>query len=234
MSKTVEELAKALQGNVVGNGKTLIQGITSSDSPAADFITYLQSEKGLKALEASPIACILVPESITSSSKALIQVKNPKLAWAKLLREFYPATVYPKGISPQAAIAKSAKIGKGVTIEAFAVVGENAEIGEEAVLRSHSVVGEKVRIGAKSILHPSVTLYENCVIGSSVIIHAGSVIGADGFGYVASDKGLEKVPQVGNVVIEDEVEIGACVTIDRATVGSTKIGRGCKSTTWSK
>ncbi len=228
MPKTVEEIARIIQGKVLGDGRTLIQGITNIESPGPGLITFVQDERGLRRLEASDISCLIVPATLPQSSKPLIQVSEPKLAWAKLLAEFFPPAQYPGTVSSQASVAKTAKIGKGVTIEAFAAIGEFVEIQDEAVIRSHTCLAPHVRIGQKTILHPGVTIYENCEIGSSVIIHAGSIIGADGFGYVPTSKGQQKIPQVGNVIIEDDVEIGACATIDRATVGSTRIGRGTK------
>ncbi|MBI3313964.1 MAG: UDP-3-O-(3-hydroxymyristoyl)glucosamine N-acyltransferase [Candidatus Omnitrophica bacterium] len=228
MKKTVNEIARFLGGKVIGDGAVTVEGITNIESPIKGFITFVQDAKGLKKLEPSEIACLIVPPAIDHSSKVLIQVAEPKLAWARLLREFYPAPLFSGVISPQASVAKSAKIGKGVTIESFATVSDEAEIEDGAVIRSFTFVGRKVKVGAKTILHPGVIIYDECIIGPSVIIHSGSVVGADGFGYVAGPRGLEKVPQVGNVVIEAGVEIGSCVTIDRATVGSTRICQGAK------
>lgn len=228
MKKSVQELADFVQGKCAGDSGTLVSGITNLENPLAGHIVFVQDEKNLKKMETSDVACIIVPLKISQSAKPLIQVQNPKLAWAKLLRFFYPSRLPSKTISEKAFIAENAKIGKGVTIDAGAFVGDHAEIGDEAVLHSFSHVGSNVKIGAKTILHPHVSIYENCVIGQSVILHAGTVIGADGFGYVVTERGQEKVPQVGNVVIEDNVEIGASVTIDRATVGSTRIGQGTK------
>lgn len=228
MKKTVEGLAGLVGGTVVGNGQIEIEGITNAETPGAGLICFVQDEKGLRRLESSEIACLIVPNSFQSSTKPLIQVDHPKLAWAKLLGEFFPAPRFRPGISPLASVAKSAKIGKNVTLEAFAVIAEDARIGDEVVIRSHSFVGEKVNVGAKTILHPHVVIYRDCRIGERVILHAGCVIGADGFGYVHTAQGQEKVPQVGNVIIEDDAELGAGVTIDRATIGSTKIGRGSK------
>ena len=228
MPKTVEEIARLIQGKVLGDGRTPIQGITHIESPGPGLITFVQDERGLRKLEASEIACLIVPPTLSRSSKPLIQTANPKLAWAQLLREFFPEPPYPGTVSPQAFVAKTAKIGRQVTLEPFAVVSDFVEIQDGAVIRSHVYLAPKVRVGAKTILHPGVMVYENCEIGSSVVIHAGAVIGADGFGYVATKNGQEKIPQVGNVVIEDGAELGACVTIDRATVGSTRIGRGSK------
>ena len=228
MRKTVREFAKLVGGAVIGDDSLLIEGITNFENPLKGHISFVQDEKGFKTLEASEIACMIVPKQIGKSSKVLIQVEYPKRAWAQLLRELFPAKKFPGTISSQSLIAKTAKIGKHVTVEAFVTVGENAVIGDNAVLGAHVFVGENVKIGANSVIHPNVTLYENCELGANVVIHAGTVIGADGFGYVATPGAHEKLPQIGNVVIEDDVEIGACTTIDRAAIGSTRIGKGCK------
>jgi UDP-3-O-[3-hydroxymyristoyl] glucosamine N-acyltransferase len=228
MTKTVLELAKIAGGKVVGNADLLIEGITNTDSPLEGHIAFIQDTKNLAALEKSPIACLIVPPSVNNSGKTLIQSENPKLAWAKLLRVFFPATPHSQTVSPNAFISKSAKLGERVTVEPFAFIGEDTEIGEEAVISGTAYIGKSVKIGPRSVIHPGVVIYENCRIGASVVIHAGAVIGADGFGYVHTANGQEKVPQVGNVIIEDDVELGACVTVDRAAVGSTRIGKGCK------
>jgi len=228
VKKTVQEFANLIGGTVIGDGTTVIEGITNFENPLKGHISFVQDERGFNNLESSEIACMIVPKQITKSSKVLIQVEYPKRAWAKILRELFPAKKFSETVSPQALIAKTAKLGDNITVEPFVTVCENAVIGDNTVLRSHVFVGENVRIGANSVIHPNVTLYENCELGANVVIHAGSVIGADGFGYVATPTAHEKLPQIGNVVIEDDVEIGACVTVDRAAIGSTRIGKGCK------
>ncbi|MFA5159896.1 MAG: UDP-3-O-(3-hydroxymyristoyl)glucosamine N-acyltransferase [Candidatus Omnitrophota bacterium] len=228
MKKTVEEFAKLVGGTIIGDGSVVIEGITNFENPLKGHISFVQDEKGFRTLEASEISCMIVPKQIRQSSKPLIQVEYPKRAWAQILRELFPARKFPGTISPHALIAETAKLGKNVTIESFVTIGENAVIGDNTALCSHVFVGENVKIGANSVIHPNVTLYENCELGANVIIHAGTVISADGFGYVATPVAHEKLPQIGNVVIEDDVEIGACTTVDRAAIGSTRIGKGCK------
>ena len=228
MKMTVEAYAAIVGGTVVGNGKAMIEGITNFENPLKGHISFVQDEKGFKTLESSEVACIIVPKQIQQSSKILIQVDHPKRAWAKILRELFPAPKFPGTVSPLASVATSAKIGPNVTIEPFVTVADHAVIEDGAVLCSHVFVGENVKIGANSVIHPNVTLYRDSELGENVIIHAGSVIGADGFGYVATQEAHEKLPQIGNVVIEDDVEIGACTTIDRAAIGSTRLGKGCK------
>lgn len=228
MKKTVDEIAKIVGGVVVGDASLVLDGITNFETPLKGHVSFVQDEKGFKSLEDSDIACMIVPKQIQQSSKVLIQVEHPKRAWAKLLRELFPARQYSGTVSNQAAIAKTAKLGKNVTVEPFVTIGENAVIGDNTVLCSHAFIDNNVKIGGNCILHPNVTVYEGCELGTNVIIHAGSVIGADGFGYVATQQAHEKLPQIGNVVIEDDVEIGACSTVDRAAIGSTRIGQGCK------
>lgn len=228
MKLTLQEAAQIVQGSFHGDPHLSISGITNSENPLPGHITFAQTPLILKKLEETPVSCLILSAKLTSSKKPYIQVSDPKLAWARLLRKFYPAPEFPAGISQQAYISPSAKIGKNVTIEAFAFVSEKAEIGDNTVLRSHVFIGEYAKIGKSSILHSGVKIYDQTIVGNSVTIHANTVIGADGFGYVTTPSSQEKVPQVGCVVIEDHVEIGACSTIDRATIGCTRIGEGAK------
>ena len=228
MAFKAHELAAYLKGTVIGDENVLVEEITNIETPLRNGIAFIQNKKDLALLEATELACIIAPKDVTDSSKTLISVDHPKMAWAALLRFFHPAQSYSGQISPEASVDSNVTLGTHVTIEAFARVCAGAVIEDGAVIRSFAFIGENVRVGKNTILHPGDVLYENCVIGNQVIIHAGSVIGADGFGYVATPAKQEKVPQVGNVVIEDDVEIGACTTIDRATVGSTLIGKDTK------
>ncbi len=226
--KTVETIAKLIRGKVIGDGSLSITGITNIEQPKSGCITFVQDEKNLKRMEQTEVACLIVPESISHSEKTLIQVPQPKAAWAALLNEFFPPRTFTAGISTQAFVSPHAKIGTGVSIEAFATIQDGAEIGDNSVIRSGAYVDCNVKIGKNTILHPRVMIYHDCQVGSRVILHSGTVIGTDGFGYVSSAAGHQKVPQVGIVVIEDDVEVGANTTIDRATIGETRIGRGCK------
>ncbi len=228
MVKTVQEISELIRGKVIGDPLLTVTGITNMETPGPGLITFIQDEKGLSVMESTEITCLIVPSSVQASKKTIIQVPQPKLAWAKLLSEFFPPRKFSGKVSKEASVAKSAKIGKNVTLEPYAVIGENAVLGDDCVVCSHSVVGPEVKIGSQTILHPGVVIYEKCEVGNSVILHAGCVIGADGFGYVTTGEGQKKVPQVGNVVIEDQVELGAGVTIDRATIGSTRICKGVK------
>ncbi len=228
MSYSIKELAEKVNGTVLGDTDTQIDGVTSFDKPQASHITFVTTPRDLKNLEQSAIGAVIVPKQISGSAKPIIQVENPKLAFAVLLSFFYPPRTFAPQISNLAHISKTAKIGKNVTIESFAVIGDYAVIGNGTVIRSHVFIDDHVAIGERTTIHPNVSIYSNVKIGDQVIIHSGVVIGADGFGFVFDGKQQFKLPQVGTVIIENNVEIGACTTIDRAAIGETIVGEGTK------
>ncbi len=228
MAKTLSELTNLISGKLIGDDQTAISSVTTIEIPQSGAITFANDEKNLAKLQGTDIAAVLVPESITEFEKPLIQVANPKLAWAHLLWAFHPAREFDQTISENAFVHPSATIGSNVTLEPFSVVRENAKVGDGSVIRSGSIIDKNVTVGSNTIIHPRVTVYQDCQIGSNVILHSGVVVGADGFGYVFDGQRQFKVPQVGNVIIEDHVEIGANSTIDRATAGSTVIHAGVK------
>lgn len=228
MEKTLNEIAAFIKGTVVGDGNTKISGITGIEQPKAGCLAYIADAKNLKEVEATEISAIIVPPTVTSSTKPLIQHQYPKVAWAILLSFVNPPRTYSKTISEQASISKDAKIGKDVTIEPFAYIGKRVTIDDGSVVRANSYIDDDVTIGKNTVIHPNVMLYAKTKIGNNVIIHSGTVIGADGFGYVFDGTKHMKVPQIGNVIIEDNVEIGACATVDCATIGSTIIRQGTK------
>lgn len=229
MEMTIADIAKAIKGKIVGNASVVIQGVTNHTHPLSDYITFIEKKRLLPELEDSSIACIIVPHDITSSSKTLIQVDNPRYAFAQIMQCFYPARKYTPGISPHASIATATKIGNNVTIEDFVVIADGVQIGDNSVIRAHTYVDKNVSIGSNTVIHPHVMIYDTCHIGNNVLIHSSTVIGSDGFGFVRDKDGVHlKVPQTGNVIIEDNVEIGSNVSIDRATFGSTVIRRGAK------
>jgi len=228
MAYSIFELAQKVNGTVIGNQDIAIKGITSFEKPCSEHITFVSNPKNLKELESTEIACVLVPKQITTSKKPLIQVDNPKLAFALLLPLFNPPRTFSGKISDKALIAKTALIGKDVTIEPFVCIGERVKIGDHSVIRSHSYIDNNVTIGEHTTIHPNVSVQTNVTIGNRVIIHSGVVIGSDGFGFVFDGKQQVKLPQVGLVIIEDDVEIGACTTIDRAAMGETIVGQGTK------
>lgn len=225
---TTAEIAQMVRGSLVGEGRLEITGITNIDAPLDGCVTYVNEASRVKHLEQTPISCILAPPGSTSSVKTLILVEHPKIAWARLLSYFHPRRAYSGSISDQSTISPSARLGEKVTIEPFVCIGERVTIGRGTTIRAHTYVDADVSIGDEVVIHPNVTIYDHTVVGHRVIIHAGSVIGSDGFGYVFTGTEHLKVPQVGNVVVEEDVEIGSNVSIDRATIGSTIIRKGAK------
>jgi UDP-3-O-[3-hydroxymyristoyl] glucosamine N-acyltransferase len=224
----VKKIAELVKGEVSGNEALPISGITNIEAPLEHCITFVTDSTRIKELEETPISCILAPPGSASRVKTLILTPHPKAAWAGLLGFFHPPRKYGGRISDRASISPTAVISGGVTVEPFAFIGDRVKIGAGSAVRANAYIDSDVEIGENTVIHPNVTIYDRTQIGSRVIIHAGTVIGSDGFGYVFSGQEQIKVPQVGNVVIEDDVEIGANVSIDRATMGSTVIRRGVK------
>lgn len=226
---TLGELAEIVRGEVMGDPDLIIRGVSGVKESRSDTITFAENPGYLEAAEQSAAGAVIVPDEVTDSGKPLLRVGNPRLAFAKIARLFVPDVFYKPGIHPTAVVADSAKIGENVSIHALVVVDEKAEIGDNTILAPGVYVGPDVKIGNNTVIHPNVVIEYDTIIGSNVIIHGGTVIGSDGYGFVTDEEGHHKIPQLGNVIIEDEVEIGANVTIDRGTSGPTVIGRGTKT-----
>jgi UDP-3-O-[3-hydroxymyristoyl] glucosamine N-acyltransferase len=224
----LKEIAALVNGQIVGAGETEITGVSGLSETGPGHITFLSSPKLLEAANASEASAIIVKEANPEISKPQVVVANPQLAFAKLLGIFYLKQKPCLGISEKAFIAGTAKIGKNVTIYPYAYIDNEAAIGDDSVIYPGVFIGENSRLGNGCTLYPNVTIREGISIGNRVSIHAGAVIGADGFGYVFDGRAHQKIPQVGGVLIEDDVEIGANTTIDRATTGNTVIGSGTK------
>ncbi|MFA5353622.1 MAG: UDP-3-O-(3-hydroxymyristoyl)glucosamine N-acyltransferase [Thermodesulfovibrionales bacterium] len=223
----LQEIADLIGGEVIGDALVEIQGVSGISDALSGDITYLEGPKLIKALQASSASAVIVSEPL-ETDKPQVKVKNPKLAFAQLLSRFYPRPCLPEGISEKAWVSDKARIGEGVSIAPFAYISEGVTIGKGAVIYPGVFIGENSHIGDSCTLYANVTIREGVTIGDNVIIHAGAVIGADGFGYVFDSGRHHKIPQVGGVVIGDDVEIGANTTIDRATTGNTVIGQGTK------
>jgi len=227
MKKKLKELADLLGGTVVGDGDVEISGVASIAEAQSGEITFVGSPKYLPMLDQTKASAVIVKEA-ASTAKPLLVAGNPHLAFAKALTLFSQKPYQSKGIDAHAWISPTAQLGSETTIYPFVYVGERAKIGNRVTLYPGVYVGEDSCIGDDSVLHPGVSIYPGTVIGSRVILHGGVVIGADGFGYVKDGKKNVKIPQVGRVEIEDDVEIGANATVDRATLGKTIIRRGVK------
>ncbi|MFW5855885.1 MAG: UDP-3-O-(3-hydroxymyristoyl)glucosamine N-acyltransferase, partial [Bacillota bacterium] len=203
-----------------------VSGVAQSTSST---VTFAESEEYVRAAEQSRAGLIIVPEKIKESSKNILRVKNPRLAYARIAQLFMPEIFYKPGIHSSAVIAESARLGENVSIHPQVVIADKADIGDNVQLAPGVYIGPEVSIGNNTIIHPRVVIEYGCILGKNVIIHAGTVIGSDGFGFVSDEQGHHKIPQLGNVIIEDDVEIGANVTIDRGMSGPTVVGIGTKT-----
>lgn len=231
----LKDLADRLEGRVSGDPETTITGVSGVKESERGDITYLADKKRVEDIFSTRASAVIVSENIRDALKhkedfrvALVVVDNPQFAFAKALEIFYGRPFSPSGVSEKALIGSNVLFGDDVSIFPFAHVCDNVVLGERVTISTGAYIGEGASIGNDTYIHPNSTILKNVKIGEKVIIHSGTVIGSDGFGYVM-DKGTHyKIPQVGGVIIEDNVEIGANVTIDRATVGNTIIGSGTK------
>ena len=227
MEKTLREIARLIGGELAGDGEILIGGLSNIPLSRAGDLTFAVPPH-LDEAKTCAASAVLIPSDIQDFPKPAIKIQDPRAAFAKLLELFTPKLEIPVGISPKAHLGKDVKISDNVTIMPFAVVDDGAEIQSGAIIYPHVYIGQHAIIGAETVIYSSATVREFCKVGRRCVIHSSAVIGSDGFGFTTKDGVHTKVPQVGNVVIEDDVEIGAHVGIDRATVGSTIIGHGTK------
>jgi len=228
MPLTAAELANHLQGKVVGDAAVLLKNFAPAENARPGDVTFAENGEYFVQAENSAASAIIVGAGFESARKTLIQVANPRVGFARALELFFPETRPAVGVHPTAVIAATAQVDATAHVGPHCVIGERVRIGARAVLQGGDHVGADCRLGDDVILFPNVTLYPRTELGQRVRIHAGSVIGSDGFGYVLDGGAHLKVPQIGNVVVGDDVEIGACVTIDRGALGSTVVGRGTK------
>ena len=224
----LSEIAAALGAELIGRGDIEIRGASGIGEAGDGHITYVADERHLRDLERSRASAAIVPLSAPALHLPVLRVKNPRLAFARALELLYKKPYAPAGISERAVIGRNVAVGREVSIHPYAVVADNAKIGDRVILYPGVYVGEGSMIGDDSVVYPNVSIRESVVISSRVIIHAGTVIGSDGFGFVTDNGKHYKIPQVGGVIIEDDVEIGANCAIDRATLGSTVIKKGTK------
>jgi len=232
MELTVEQIAQLVGGRVQGNASQVIRGAAGLQEATSQDIAFLKDASNTKVINdfgETKAGAVIVPTGTPKNGKTLVEVENPLAAFAKVLGLISEEKTHrPAGVHPQASVAKSAKIGKNVSIGPFCIVEDEAQIDDDCCLMGQVYVGRRSRLGGGSTLYPHVVVREEVTIGSRCIIHAGAVIGSDGYGFYFSQGRHNKIPQVGTVVVEDDVEIGSCSTIDRATTGATRIGRGTK------
>ena len=225
---TASELAARVGGRIVGDGEVAIQRVAGLETANEGEISYVEDEKFFDSAKHSHASCLIVPLGAAIDSPCRIEVAKPKLAFALIAAILHPAKKREPEIHPTAVIAAKAEIALNVFIGAFVCVGEKSVIGSGTQIRAGANIGDGVTVGEDCVIHPNVFLEDGVTIGNRVILHAGVVIGADGFGYVRGDVGYHKFPQIGTVVIEDDVELGANTCVDHAALGRTRIGRGTK------
>ncbi len=235
MQTTVGQLAAMVEGSVDGDENIAILGISSIEDAQDGDITFAENEKLLGSAGRSRAAAVIAPVSASRESfvasggvKPIIRVKNPRFAFAQALRIFAPQPKVYRGVHPTAVIGRDTRIGENASVHALAVIGDGVTLGRNCVVFPFAYIGDNVTLGDDCVLYPHVVLHDDTQIGSGVVIHSGSVLGTDGFGYMFIENRHYKIPQIGRVIVEDDVEIGANVTIDKARTGSTRIGAGTK------
>jgi UDP-3-O-[3-hydroxymyristoyl] glucosamine N-acyltransferase len=227
-SFSVAEVAAACGGRVVGDGSRRLSGVRSLEAAGAEALSFVNEDRALPRAAASAAGALLVRSAAALPGRIVIEVADPSAALIRVLRLFHPVRVPRPGIHATAVVDAGAFVDPASEIGPYAVVGAQTRVEANAIVGAHAVVGARCRVGAGSWLHPHIVLYDDVSLGERVEIHSGAVLGADGFGYATTNKGLVKIPQVGVVVIGDDVEIGANACIDRAALETTSVGAGTK------
>ena len=231
MKFTAKQIAEYLQGEVEGDANASVQTFAKIEEGIEGAISFLANSKYEHYIYDTKSTIVLVNKDFKAErpiAATLVRVDNAYESIARLLTLYEQTINKRKGIHPLACIAETATVGEGCYIGPFAYVGENAKVGAGTQIYAHSVVEERATVGENCLIYPNVSIYHDCVLGDRVVLHSGCVIGADGFGFAPSANGYEKIPQIGIVTIEDDVEIGANTCVDRSTMGSTYVRRGVK------
>ena len=228
MMFTTAAIAAQLDGEVQGDPTAQLTGFAPADRAEAGDLTFAENEAFFAQAEQSAATAIIADARFSSGTKTVIRVKNPRVAFARALALFFPEPTFAPGVHPGAVVAASAQIDPSAHIGPHCAIGERVVIGAKVVLQGGNFIGDDSKLGEATRLFPQVTIYPQTEIGRRVRIHAGTVIGSDGYGYVQDNGIHRKVPQSGQVIIGDDVEIGANVTVDRGALGATRIGRGTK------
>jgi len=229
MRFTLQEIAKLVDGELVGDPRVVITGISGIKEAKEGDITFLANPKYACLMQATKASAVITFKEAIESHKPLIKTNNPSVAFTKVVSLVAPNDVkHPKGIHSTVIISSNVKIGKNVAIGAYSVIEDGVQIGDGTVIYSGCYIGCSSKIGKNCLIYPHVSIREQIEIGDRVIVHSGAVVGSDGFGFAMIGGTQEKIPQIGIVSIEDDVEIGANVTIDRARFDKTIIGKGTK------
>jgi len=234
MEFSAEQIAGILGGTVVGNASVTVSGLAKIEEGVPGALSFLSNPKYEEHIYVTDSSICIVnntfqPTKPLPDTLTLVKVDDAYACFAKLLEVYSQMNKKKPAIEQPSYIASSAKLGENLYVGAFAYIGENAVIGDHVAIYPNAYIGENVVIGSNSVIHPGAAVYADCKVGANCIVHAGVIIGADGFGFAPDEKGVfHKVPQIGNVIVEDDVEIGSNTTIDRATMGSTIIRQGAK------
>lgn len=215
-------------GATVRGGDVEVSRVADWRQAGPGALIMVADRRHLEHAEGSGAAALLLPDGLASARLPSIQAPDVRLAFARAIALLHPQPPALRGIHPTAVIASDARLGADVAVGAYTVIGDGCVVGDRAVIHPLCVLGRAVRIGQGTVLYPHVTVYDRCTIGARAILHSGVVVGADGFGYARADRTLVKIPHIGTVVIDDDVELGANSTVDRATLGETRIGAAAK------
>lgn len=227
--KTLKEIAQLIDGEVVGDASAVITGISGIREAEEGDLTFLANPRYAPLMETTKATAIITSRETTKAPKPIIRAVDPSMAFAKIISILISNDQkYPVGIHPAAVVGKNVKLGRDVALQPYVVIDDDAVIGDRTIIYAGTYVGNRVKIGSDCLIYPNVAIREKVEIGDRVIIHSGTVIGSDGFGFATVNGEHHKIPQIGSVLIEDDVEIGANVAIDRARFGKTVIGRGTK------
>jgi len=229
--KTLKEIASLIDGELIGNGDVEITNVNGIREARKGEITFLANPLYMSLLNTTGASAVVTSKDIAEAPKPIIRTENPSVAFSKVISIFQPDredAVLPKSIHKSAILAKNVTLGKNIGIGPHVVLEDSSVIGDHTVISANAYIGPNTKIGKGCRIYPNVTIRENSIVGDNVVIHSGTVIGSDGFGYINVDGVHQKIPQTGTVAIEDDVEIGSNVSIDRARFGQTRIGKGTK------
>ena len=226
--KRVSELSDHVAGIVVGDGGVVIRRVNSLEAATEGDIAYFEDEKFYEVAARSNASCVIVPEGAALALPCAIKVKKAKLAFALIAELLHPPRRREPNVHQSAVIADTADVALTAFVGPHVTIGDRSTVGVGTQILSSVTIGDNVAVGSDCVIHPNVVIYDDVTIGDRVILHAGVVIGADGFGYVRDEQSHHKFPQIGTVVIEDDVELGAHTCVDRAALGRTRIGKGTK------
>ncbi len=224
----LDELAEVVGGQVEGDGARLISGVCSLEEAGPSELSFLSNAKYAKQLDTTRAGAVLLSPGVNGRGHCVIRVENPYRAFALALSRFHPQTWPQPNLDERASISEDAVIGEGVCVEAFATIGAGAQVGAGSWIQGGAFVGSHATLGAHCRLMPTAVVMDGCTLGEGVWLNPGAVIGSEGFGFVPDPAMPTKIPQVGTVVLEDQVEIGANSCVDRAAMGETRVGRGAR------